>query len=317
MKRRHFLLSALGAIAPVRAFGQGRPVKVGFLGPRPLAESVYAGSIVRRLAELGYGNVEYRSADGFANRYPKLARELISLKCEVIVAFGDEHPARALQDARSPVPLIFLAVDYDPLEKGLVGSLRRPDRNTTGVYLPQNEMVAKRVEIMREVLPAARRFLVFADVFSRDQIAAARKAAEAARVELTLTEFAGQPYDFSGAFQAGIEMGAEGFMSLASPVFAANAPALSALALKHRRPSIGSAAQLAEAGFLLSLNADAAKAARRVAEIAVRILKGTRPADIPVEQADEFELTINTKTARVLGVKIPQSVFARATRIVQ
>jgi len=212
--------------------------------------------------------------------------------------------------------LIFLAVSYEPLEKGLVGSLRRPDRNTTGVYLPQNEMVAKRVEIMREVLPAARRFLVFADVFSRDQIAAARKAAEATRVELTLTEFAGQSYDFSGAFEAAIKAGAEAFMTLASPAFAIHASALSALALKHRLPSIGTAAQLTEAGFLLSLNADAAKATRRVAEIAVRILKGTKPADIPVEQADEFELVVNAKTARALGVKIPESVMARATRIV-
>jgi putative ABC transport system substrate-binding protein len=318
MRRREFLLaSALGAITPGLSFAQSRPAKVGFLGPRPLAESVYAGGIVRRLAELGYRDFEYRSADGFADRYPKLARELISLKCDTIVAFGDEYPARALQDARSPVPVIFLAASYDPLEKGLVGSLRRPDRNTTGVYLPQNEMVAKRLEIMREVLPAARRFLVLADVFSKDQIAAARKAAEAARVELSLAEFTGQPYDFSGAFEAAMKMRAEALMALASPAFATHAPAISALALKHRLPSMAPAAQLVEAGFLLSLNADVAKATRRVAEIVAKILKGTKPADIPVEQADEFELAINSKTARALGVKIPESVYARATRIIQ
>lgn len=164
------------------------------------------------------------------------------------------------------MPLIFLAVNYDPLERGLVGSLRRPDRNTTGVYLPQNEMVAKRVEIMREILPVARRFLVLADAFSKHQIAAAT---------------------------------------------------LSALALKLRLPTIGVVAQQVAAGFLLSLNADAAKATRRVAEIGARILKGAKPADIPVEQADEFELVINAKTARSLGVKIPESVMARATRIIQ
>jgi putative ABC transport system substrate-binding protein len=317
MKRRDLLLAgALSAMAPLRGFPQPRTAKVGILGPRPLAESAYAGGIVRRLAEHGYRDVEYRSADGFADRYPKLARELIALKCAIIIAFGDEQPARALQDARSPVPLIFLAVNYDPLEKGLVGSLRRPDRNTTGVYLPQNEMVAKRVEIMREVLPAARRFLVVADSFSRHQIVAARKAAEAARVELTLIEFASQPYDFSGAFETAVKAGAEAFIVLASPVFAAQASALSALALKHRLPSIGVVTQQVESGFLLSLNADAAKATRRVAEIGARILKGAKPADIPVEQADEFELAVNARTARALGLKIPETVLARATRIV-
>jgi len=318
MKRRNFLLaSAAGAIASARAFAQARPAKIGIVGPRPLAESVYAGGIVRRLAELGYREIVYRSADGFAERYPQFARELIDAKCDVIIAFGPEHPARALQDARSPVPVIFLAVDYDPLEKGIVGSLRKPDRNTTGVYLPQNELVAKRVQIMREILPTARRFLVFADLFSGDQIGAARKAAQSVRVELTLVEFSRPPYDFAGAFEAAKNAHAEAFMSLSSPVFAANAREIAALALKHRLPSMATAAQQVEAGWLLSLGVDVPKVTRRVADMGARILKGAKTADIPVEQADEFELAINSKTARALGVKIPESVLARATRIVQ
>jgi putative tryptophan/tyrosine transport system substrate-binding protein len=321
--RRQFLIaSALSAIAADRAFAQARPVKVGMLVPRSIAESIYASGVVTRLGELGYRDgsgmvLEYRSANGFADRYPKLARELIDLKCEVIFAIGDQYPARALRDARSSVPVVFLAVDYDPLEIGIITSLARPDSNITGVYVPQNALVAKRLEIMREVVPAARRFLVFADIFSRDQISAVRRAAEATGVELTVVEFAKQPYDFAAAFEAGRKAEVGAFVTLASPVFTANRAVLSALLTQHALPSIGSALQHINAGFLLSFGAEDTKVARRVAEMGARVLKGAKPADIPVEQAAEFELAVNVKTARTLGVKIPESVLARATRIVQ
>src|SRR5918999_4629034 len=188
-RRRFLIASALGALSVRYAAAQGRQAKVGMLSARSLAEAVYAGGVVRRLAELGYRQgagmaLEFRHANGFAERYAPLARELIDLKCDIIFAIGPELPVRALQDARSPMPIVFLAVDYDPLEKAIVASLRKPDRNTTGVYVPSNELAAKRVEIMREVVPAARRFLALSDVFSRDQLNAARKAAERRGVRL-------------------------------------------------------------------------------------------------------------------------------------
>jgi putative tryptophan/tyrosine transport system substrate-binding protein len=316
-RRQVLLAGALGALDIPRLHAQTKQAKIGVLGARSMAESVYAGGIVRSFAELGYRNIEYRSADGFPERYPKLARELIGLKCALIVAFGPEQPARALQDARSPVPIVILAVDYDPVEKAIVPSLRSPDRNTTGVYLPQHQMVAKRLELMREVLPSAQRFLVIADVFSRDQLAAARSAAKATGIRLTVIEFPGQPYDYPAAFEAARKEKAEALIGLASPVFAGDASAISGLALKHRLPSIGSTTQQAAKGYLLSFSADVAKATRRVAAIGVRILSGSKPETIPVEQADEFELAVNAMTVRALGLKIPESVMARATRIVQ
>lgn len=321
MKRRHFLLGALGAIAPGHVLAQARPVKVCYLSNRPLdARSNYGPDLLGRLAELGYREgagmvLETRSSGGFVDRLPKLAREIIDLKCDVIFALGPEHTVRALQDARASAPVVFIANSYDPVEKGIVASLRSPDRNTTGVYVPQNALVAKRVEIMREVVPAARRFFVLADVLSRDQVGAAHKAAEIARVQLSVIEFSKQPYDFAGAFEEARKAGSEALIGLQSPVFSDNQAAISALLAKHRLPGIGSSFAQANAGFLLALNADNTKVARRVAEIGVRILKGAKPADIPVEQADEFELSINVKTARALGVKIPESVHARATRI--
>ena len=320
-RRQLLLLGAIGAAAPALIFAQARPVRIGMLSPRPLAESSYAPGVVRRLAELGYRDgaeavIEYRSTDGFAERYPKLARELIALQCDIVFAIGTELAARALQDARSPAPLVFVAVSYDPLEKGIIGSLGRPDRNTTGIYVPENALVAKRLEVMHEVVPAARRFLVLSDTISRDQLPMAHKAAEAAGVQLTIVEFSRQPYDYENAFQAGRNAGVQAAIVLTSSVFATDRAKISALLAKRHLPGISNSLQLAEAGVLIGLNVDIAKLTRRAAEIAARILKGAKPADIPVEQADEFVLVINAKTARILGVKIPESVLARATRII-
>ena len=133
---------------------------------------------------------------------------------------------------------------------------------------------------------------------------------------MTVIEFSKPPYDFSGAFEVGKKAQVEALIGLASPVFAANAAALSALLVKYRLPGAASVVPHVEAGFLISYGADVRKVSRRVAEMGARILNGTKPADIPVEQADEFELAVNAKTARALGVKLPESVLARATRII-
>lgn len=261
--------------------------------------------------------LEYRSADGVVDRFPRLARELIDLKCDLIFAIGPEHSARAMRDARSTVPVVILAIDYDPVEKGIIANLRRPEANMTGVYLPQAALAVKRLEIAREVVPTARKLLVLADPYSRDQLNAVRKAAEKVGVTLTVVEFTKQPYDFASAFESGRRAGVEVLIGFSSPVFAANGAALSAFLAQHRLPGVGFFPRLAEEGFLMSYGADIVKAARRVADIGVRILKGDKPADIPLEQSDEYDLVLNLKTAKTLGVKIPYSVMARATRVIE
>lgn len=321
-RRQVLVAGALGALGVRYAAGQARRARIGVLAARPLQGSFYVAAVVQRLADLGYGErtgtvLEIRAAEGKLDQYPKLARELVEQKCDVIFAIGPVYTARALQEVRSQAPVVFLAVDYDPLDKRIITSLGRPGGNITGVYIPQAALAAKRMQIMHEVVPAARRFLVFVDAYSTDQIDAVRKAAEAARVELTVIDFSKPPYDYAGALEAGRKAQVEALIGLASPVFAANAEALSALLVKYRLPGAASSIPYAEAGFLISYGADVTKISRRAAEIGVRILKGAKPADIPVEQADEFELAVNAKTARALGLKIPESVLARATRIVQ
>jgi len=321
MKRRQVLLAGFAVVLPGGVVAQARPVKVGMLSPRPLAESFYAPTVVQRLGELGYREgsgmvLEYRSSEGYAERYPKLARELVDLKCDIVFAIGPEAPVRALREARAPMPVVFLAIEYDPLESGVVKSLGRPESNMTGVYLPQTAMAAKRLEIMREVVPSAQRFLVLVDATSKGQLSALRKAAAVARVQLTVIEFTNPPYDYAAAFEAGRKANVQAFIGLSTGVFAATERQIAALLAQHRLAGIGSTLRMGEVGYLLGYTVDTSKAGRRAAEMGVRILKGAKVADIPVEQADEFVLVVNAKTAKAFGIKIPESVLARATRIV-
>jgi putative ABC transport system substrate-binding protein len=321
MTRRLFLATAAAAFLP-GAWAQARKtVKVGMLGPTALERSVWAGPLVQRLAELGYRDgagmiLAYRASEGAVEHYRKQARELIAEKCDLIYALGPEAPVRALQDARSTIPVVFIAVDFDPLEKGIVASLRQPDRNTTGIFVPQGALVAKRLEMMRDVLPRARRFLTLGDEHSRDQLAPLREAAKGSGIELIVVEFTTHPYDLEEAFETGRRAKVEALVGLASPVLNQRRNDIARLLSKHRLPGIGSTQSQAGAGFLLSLGPDIGKTTRRAAEIGVRILKGAKPQEIPVEQADEFELVINSKTAAALAVKIPERVLARATKII-
>jgi putative ABC transport system substrate-binding protein len=322
MKRRRFLAGVAATLALPRALAQSRRVKIGMLGARPLNQSFYAPLVVRRLAELGYREgttmvLEERSAGGVAERYAPLARELIEAKSELVFALGSEHSVRALQGVRSPVPIVFLAVDFDPLESGVVTSLSKPDRNTTGVYIPQAQLAAKRLEILREIVPQMRRVLVLSDPFCRDQMGQLRDTARALGVQLTIIEFERPPYDFAAAFDSALQAKVEGFIALASPVFANQSAEIGAQLARYKLPGSGWPLAIERMGALVGYSENSAKVARRTAEIGVRILKGAKPADIPIEQADEFVLAINAGVAKTLGLRVPESVMARATRIVQ
>ena len=318
MNRRQ-LLTAL-VLAPLSsAFAQSRATKVGFLLAVPLAKSVLAPIVVSRLGELGYRDGKsstfvYRSGDGIPDRFPQLARELVEAKCDLIFAIGPEHAARALKAATTTIPIVFFANDYDPLRADVVRNLARPGANITGVYVPEPELVAKRVELIRESLPAARRLLVFSDPFSVDQLGAARKAAQSAGLEIVIVEFSKPPYDLVKALERATEVDA--LMVMTSPALFASLETLRAPLTKRRLPSIGTGGYTAR-GILFGFGAVGDVALRRTAEIGVAILKGTSPSAIPVEQPREYEFTINATLAREIGLKIPESLSARATRIIQ
>jgi putative tryptophan/tyrosine transport system substrate-binding protein len=315
--RRKFLLAgALCAIAP--ALAQPRQ-KIGFLLAVPLTKSVLAPAVVARLEERGYRDGKtstfvYRSADGMPDRFPKLARELVDAKCDLIFAIGPEHAARALQAATRSIPVVFFANDYDPLRAQVVRNLGRPGANITGVYVPEPELVAKRLQLIREALPAARRVLVFSDPFSADQLSVVRSAAQAAALDITVVEFSKPPYDLTSALERVPD--ADALMVMTSPALFAELATLRTPLLRRRLPSIGTAGY-ADRGILFGFGAVVASALRRAADVGVEILKGASPASIPVEQPREYDFVINANVARQMGLKIPEAVLARATRIVE
>lgn len=318
--RRQFLLAgAFAAAAPIRVFGQASP-RIAILGGIPREKSVVTPLLLERLAELGYRDgatmsVEYRYAA--RDRVTMAVRELLERKYDLIFSVGTQTNARALRDAGTSVPIVLIAVEYDPVEAGIVDSFARPGRNITGVYVPVSALVGKRVEIAREILPSASRYLVLADRFTRTEVQGMRKAAEARGLLLTVVEFTQQPYDLAGAFETGRKAGVRGVFLPTSAELIARRKEISALLERHGMPAFAPDALANDAGILASYSIDSRKFVRRAAEMGERILKGAKPGDIPLEQPSDFSIVINLRTAKALGIKIPSSVLGRATRVIE
>ena len=322
--RRRLVGSALGllaaiASAPRIAFGQARAVRIGVLAPR--RNSIFLPAVLKRLGELGYVEgknlvVDYRSADGVAEHFPSLAGDLIRAKSDLIFAIGPEQSARAVLEAKAGVPVVILAADYDPVKTGLISNLRRPGGNVTGMVLLAPALAAKRLELLRDIVPTVKRVLVLADSFTAGQLDAIREAADKLRVEIAVESFAAIPYDLTAAFARGVAAGTGAVLSLGSPVLFEQRKQIAGLSIKYRLPSAGSALS-SEDGFLISYGVNPAKAFVRAGDIAASILKGTKPGDIPVEQPTVFELAVNLKTAKALKISIPPSIMLRADRVIE
>jgi len=316
-RRQLIRVGLLGAVAPA-VLGQTRLVRVGVLSA--ITKSFFVPIVLQRLGELGYREgstmvLEFRSAEGNPTRFPQLAQELLALNCDLIIAVGPEHAARALRDRRQAVPVTFLAIDYDPLEKGIVESLVRPGRNMTGVTAQHKEIAVKRFELAREVLPAAKHFLVLSDLYNAEQLREVRKVAEPTQARLTVAEFRQPPHDYAASFADTRRGKVDGAILLTSPVFADKRMEILAAAVKAQLPLIGFATP--EAVFPVGYAVRPRGMARQVAEISARVLQGAKAGEIPVEQAQEFDLQVNLKTAKTLGMKIPYAVLARATQLVE
>ena len=321
-RRRFIGAVVVGAFMPIVTLGQARPARIGMIGPLPREKSIVAAHALRALAQLGYVEgkgmtLEYRETGFVAARTPAVVHELLALNCEVVFAFVDESMLRALQERRSRTPVVFFSPDFDPVERGFIQNTRQPSGNMTGVYGPASAITAKRLELAQEVLPGAKRFLVFADVYSQDQLRALRTAAAARGAELTVVEYARPPYDLASGFETGRRAGVDAFIGLSTPHLAAKRVELGELFLKYRMPAIASRLSLAEPGFLVGYTFNLGKLLHRMAEMGVRILKGAKPSEIPIEEPHEFELLVNLKTAKILGVNIPYTVLARATKLIE
>ena len=321
MKRRAFLAGALAAAASGgRAQAPARTVRIGVLSfgnaPAPEAPSE---PIVRHLRALGYveGNnavFEHRYAGGLRERYPQLAAELLRAGVDLIYAPGSDV-ARAFHDAGPGLPVVFVVSD-DPVATGLVRSLPRPGGLFTGISLMSPELGGKRLEILKLALPALRRVAVLYDKGHEFYLAHMRAPAEKLGVALLPLEFGGVP-DFPGAFAALAREGAQALFVAPNRFTLFYAARLAELAIEHRVPAIAPYDVFANAGGLLSYGPIQDDAVMRAAALIDRILKGARPAEVPVEQPARIALVVNRRTAKALGVTLPQALLLQADSVIE
>ena len=271
------------------------------------------------LRELGYVEgqnmaVETRSADGRPERFPELAADLVQLHVNVIVPIGD-LATRIVQQATTTIPIVALTDDL--VGAGLVASLARPGGNTTGVSIFSPELNAKRLELLKETLPKVSRVGVLWDsATGRSQLEAMEVAARALALQLQVLEVR-SPEDLDSAFQAAKRERAGALNVLASPLLSSYNKTIIGLAAKSRLPAIYQWRESAEVGGLMSYGPTLLEMYRRTALLVGKILKGAKPADLPVEQSTRFELVINLKTARALGLTIPRFVLSLADEVIQ
>jgi putative ABC transport system substrate-binding protein len=322
--RRQFLrTSAALLVAPLEAVAQGpaRTYRVGVLSDLPPSEAF--GAFERRLTELGYiagTNLvfDHRRAEGHVERLPALATELVRLQPDIIVSTGGQDSVRALKRATATIPVIFGAVEWDPIATGIVASLDRPGGNFTGLALLATELAAKRLELLREALPRATRVAVlWQRIRAESQLKAVQEAAGSLKIQVVSLEVRNIPGDLDEAIRGALQQRAEALLVLGSPAFYPERKRLADLALKHRLPASFQRPAYADAGGLMAFGADIDGMFRRMAEYADRILKGAKPGDLPIEQPAKFELVVNLKTARALGLTFPPALLARADRVIE
>jgi putative tryptophan/tyrosine transport system substrate-binding protein len=317
------IVALLAAPLGTEAQQAQKVVRVALLDEVSPRDVPWRAAFLRRLAELGYVEgknlvIEFQSAGGHVDRLRDLAAEVVSLKPDVIVFSGGPNGARVLKQATTTIPVIFSAIEWDPIAAGIVASLVRPGTNLTGVSALAVELAAKRLELLKELVPKATRVAVlWHRARAADQFRMLREAAQALKVQIVSLELGDLPHNLEGAFKTAVREGAHVLLVLGSPAFFLERKRLAELALRHRLPASFQRPAYVEAGGLMSYGPDIDDIMRRVADYADRILKGASPTELPVEQPTKFELVVNLKTAKALGLTIPPAVLARADEVIE
>ena len=329
MDRRDTLLAllALGA-APLAAVAQraAKVARIGYLSPNLASSPRLRDAFLQGLRDLGYVEgrnvaIEYRDAEGKLERLPALTAELIALKVDVIFVGGGTRVTLAAMQATKTIPIVFTGVG-DPVESGLVTNLARPGGNVTGLSSLGPELVGKRLELLKQAVPGVSRVAVLwlpgalGERTDKDMLTGADAAARALGVRLQFVEARG-PDDFAKAFSDMSNARASALAVMPSNRFLREHKRIVDLAAEKRLPAVYTSREFVDAGGLMSYGANSADLHRRAAIYVDKILKGAKPGDLPVEQPTKFELVINLKTARALGLTIPQPVLARADEVIQ
>jgi ABC-type uncharacterized transport system substrate-binding protein len=327
MNRKLWLLAVL-VLASFNLAEAQQPKKVSRLGYLssydPATDSARSEGVRLALRELGYIDgqniaIEYRYTDGKNGRMPELATELVHLKVDIIVVAGGTGIIRAAKNATKTIPIVMTGGGSDPVEAGLVESLARPGGNVTGIALLNRELGGKRLELLKEAVTKLVRVAVLYDPANSNDIVEVKEVlpGPARTLGLTIRSWEVRAADdFDRVFAALNKQRPDGLYTTGSPLLGANRKRIADFALKNRLPSVGNRGYV-EAGGLMSYGPDSADNYRRVAYYVDRILKGAKPAELPVEQPTKFEFVINLKTAKQNGLTIPQKVLARADRVIK
>jgi putative tryptophan/tyrosine transport system substrate-binding protein len=319
MRRREFITLICGAavIWPLAARAQqaSKVPTIGYLGVDASGWSSYTAAFEHRLRELGWIEgrtvaIEYRWSEGRPEREGEIAAEFVRLKVDVVVTYGAAVPT--VKQATSVIPIVF-GIAIDPVGGGLVASLARPGGNVTGLSFQGTDIASKQLELLREVVPRLRRLAIVVDfnypqaVLELDEVQAAARTLgiEVAPLVIRRAE------DIAPAFEA-LKAQADALYVVAGPLVVANRTQIITLALSARLPTIFYAREYVQAGGLMSYGANRPDLFRRAAEMVDKILHGTKPGDIPVEQPTKFDLVFNLTTAKALGLTIPQTLLATA-----
>jgi putative tryptophan/tyrosine transport system substrate-binding protein len=323
--RRSFMASIAGGLVIAHSAAEAQPAaKVYRIGILLGATAETVAPLVRALTEglrdLGYvegRNIvfERRYADGRVERLPDLAAELVRLRVDVIVTGSNVHVAAA-QRATAAIPIVMVAAG-DPVGAGFIASLARPGGNITGLSADASrEIQAKNLALLKEIVPRLSRVGVVGQVQSPGGVAALEAAAQQLNVALEVVNIR-SPDDFESAFAAMVGKRVGAVIVGAGPLTYMRRQQIADLALKHRLPAITTLNEFAQAGLLMSYGPNLPDMYRRAATYVAKILRGAKPAELPVEQPTKFELVINLKTAKALGLTIPQSLLLRADEVIQ
>ena len=324
---RFTLAAMLFALSfPAQAEQVKKVFRIGYLSNTDaVRDSARAEGLRLALRDLGYIEgqniaIEYGYGEGKRDRFPELAAELARLKVDIIVAAGGDPLIRAAMNATKTIPIVMYGGGTGPIEAGLIKSLAHPGGNVTGLTNLRVELSGKRLELLKEAVGKLARVAVLYGAASQGRVLDVKEDFQVAARALKLTI---QPWevratsDFDKVFSAIGKQRADGLYVLGSPLMNTKRKQISDFALKSRLPSIYSIREFVDVGGLMSYGQDQAESYRRVAYFVDRILKGTKPADLPVEQPMKFEFVINLQTEKQIGITIPPDVLARATKIIR
>ena len=327
MKRREFITLLGGAAVtwPLAARAQqpGKVAHIGIFGGlgNPITVAAFRG-FFEELRRLGFSEgqnliIEWRRSDQDLPGLLAAASEMARMNVDLIFGSGPEAILQAAIAASRTIPIVMLAFNYDPIARGYVKSLAQPGGNVTGVSLRQTELAEKQVELLTQAFPDKARIAMLWDAFSVDQLEAAERRAKSLGLQVSSLKLENPPYDFGAAFRTLADGRPHTVLVLSSAFFARSDRRIAELAIQHRLPTMFIFRGYVEVGGLMSYGAEIVSMYRQSATYVAKILKGAKPADLPVEQPTKFELVVNLKTVKAIGIELPTAILLRADEVIE